>query len=55
MKIFYLLTKDADTTVKQMMQEQKKQHDIEMTDLRKEKNFRKVIQQIVEADHVISW
>lgn len=55
MKILYLIKNDTDETVKRLMAEQKKQHDIFAIDLRNEKQYAKVVQMIVEADHVISW
>jgi len=55
MKVLYILTKDLDETEKIILDEHKKYAEIKMIDLRKEKNYDKIISLVEEVDKIITW
>lgn len=55
MKILYLLTRDLDASGAELRQEHAKEHTVEVIDLRKERDFDRVVDEIAAADRVVSW
>lgn len=55
MKLLYILKQDADATLEKIIEEQKKECDITVIDLRENKDYEKIIEQIESSDKVISW
>ncbi|MEW5747073.1 MAG: hypothetical protein AB1805_16715 [Nitrospirota bacterium] len=55
MKILYLVKHDADGTLKKIMDEHKKAHDVTVVDIRTDKDYNQIIDLIAGSDKVISW
>jgi hypothetical protein len=54
-KVLYLLGRDPDATLKEMMGEQEGQHELSVVDVREEGDFDRVVELIEKNDRVISW
>jgi len=54
MKILYLLKEQPNETIKKIMQLQREKNEIVTIDLRKEKDYDRIVEEIVTADKVIS-
>ena len=55
MRILYLLTRDLDATGAALRDEHARQHAVAVIDLRSEKDYDRVVDEIAAADRVISW
>ena len=55
MKILYVISQDVDNTLQNVLDEQEKQHEIEVVDLRTEVDYNLLIEKIESCDQVISW
>ena len=55
MRIFYLLKENEAGTLENIMDEHRSGHEVEAVDLRREKDYEKIVDLIVGSDRVISW
>jgi hypothetical protein len=55
MKILYIMKRDIDDTLKKIMDVHKQSHEVRVIDLRKNKDYKQVIELIEKNDKVISW
>lgn len=55
MNVLYLLMQEPDETLATIVGEHKKEHDVTIVDMRKNKNYDEIIDLIASADKVISW
>jgi hypothetical protein len=55
MRILYLLTGDLGATGAALRDAQAREHTVLAIDLRSEKDFERVVDEIAAADRVISW
>lgn len=55
MKILYILKQDPDDTLKEIIKEHEKIGDVEIVDIREEKNYSRIVDSIESSDKVISW
>ena len=55
MKVLYLLTRDLGATGAELCREHAAAHEVEVVDLRREKDYDRVVAAIAAADRVISW
>jgi len=55
MKILYVLKQDPDATLNTFLEQQKKEHEITIVDLRKDTDYDSIIDNIAASDKVISW
>ena len=55
MKILYLLTRDLGATGAALRHEHAKEHAVEVIDLLSDRNYDRVVDEIVSADRVICW
>ncbi len=55
MNILYILKRDPDTTLNEILSEHKKAHDVTVVDLRNEKDHGKVVDLIASHEKIISW
>lgn len=54
MTILYLLKKDPGETLKEIIDEHKKNHDVTVVDIRENKNYDEIVELIASSDKVIS-
>jgi hypothetical protein len=54
-KLLYLLGRDPDETLREMIGEQQKEHELSVVDVRKEGDFDRLVELIENNDRVISW
>ena len=55
MKILYLMKQDPDETLRELTNHQKKTVDVTIVDMRKEKDYHRIIDLIAASDKVVSW
>lgn len=55
MKLLYLLKRDPDKSLYDIIQSHKRAHEVSIIDIRDDKDYKKIIKHIVSADKVISW
>lgn len=55
MKILYIIKENLDKTAREIIDEHKKTHEVTIVDIRKEKDYNKIIDLIASSDKVISW
>ena len=55
MKILYLVKQDPDATLKKIVEVHKKGNNVTVVDLRKDKDYGKIVDLIFSHDKVISW
>ena len=56
MKILYILRqKNADDTVKKLIEEHKKTNDVTVVNINENKNYGEIVDLIASSDRVISW
>ena len=55
MKVLYILKNNADETVQSIINEHRKEHAVTVIDIRSEKDYARIVNQIRDADKVISW
>lgn len=55
MTILYLLTKDPGSTGEKILAEHKKKAEVTVIDLRHDKDYDKIVDQIAACDKIISW
>jgi len=55
MKVLYILKQEPDETAKKLIEEHKKAADVTVVDMRKDKDYDKIIDLVVSNDKVISW
>ncbi|MBI4687794.1 MAG: hypothetical protein HY756_08460 [Nitrospirae bacterium] len=55
MKILYIVKQDFNKTAREIIDEHKKTHEVSIVDIRKEKDYNKIIDLIASSDKVISW
>lgn len=54
MKILYLLKRDPEPTMQKIMDEHKKLGTVTVVDVRKEKDYAKIVDLIVSSDKIVS-
>lgn len=55
MKILYLMKRETDGTVNDILARHQAAHDVTVVDLKAEKDYERIVELIVESDRVISW
>jgi len=55
MKILYLIKEQPDETTKKIMQLQAEGNEVLTIDLRSEKDYDRIVEEIVNSDKVITW
>lgn len=55
MNVLYLLTRELDGTGAALRREHEKDHAVAVIDLRRERDYDRVVEAIAAADRVISW
>ncbi len=55
MKILYLLKRDRDKTLDEIMEGHANSHDVTVIDIRNDKDYEKIVELISMSDKVISW
>ncbi len=55
MRIVFLLRQDPDETTKKIMDIQARDNEVVKIDIRAEKDYDRVVEEIVNSDRVISW
>jgi hypothetical protein len=55
MKVLYLVRQDLSETAKAIMEEQKKSNEVTVVDIRENKDYDQIVDQIAASDKVISW
>lgn len=55
MKILYLVKKDMEGAAKNIFEEHKKSHEVTNIDIRKDKDYSKIVDLIASSDRVISY
>ena len=54
MKILYIIKRDPEPTMQKIMDEHKKMGEVAVVDVRKEKDYSKIVDLIASSDKVIS-
>lgn len=55
MKILYVVSNEPDTTGSAIIEAHRKSHEVTLFDLRSDKDYGKLVEQIEAHDKVISW
>ena len=55
MKILYLVTDEPDLALQTILAENKKEHTVEVINLKNNTDYNKIIEAIEQFDRVISW
>ncbi len=55
MKILYLLKSNPDESTKKIMDTQSEGNEVVIIDVRTEKDYERIVDEIVNSDKVISW
>jgi hypothetical protein len=55
MKLLYLLKREPDKSLYDIIKFHKRAHEVSIVDIRDDKDYEKIIEQIVSADKVITW
>ncbi len=55
MKILYVLKRDPDKTLQNIMGVHRKAHDLTVIDIRKDKDYIRLVDMIEYCDRIISW
>ncbi len=55
MKILFLLRQDPDETTRRIMEVQSDNNETTTIDIRTERDYDRVVEEIVKSDKVISW
>mgnify|MGYP001567301058 CR=1 FL=1 len=55
MNIRCLMKKDPDATIRCILDMQKREHAVTVVDIRKDKNYDKIVELIFSSNSVISW
>ena len=55
MRILYLLRRDRDKTLDEIMEGHAESHDVTVIELRNDKDYKKIVELIAMSDKVISW
>ncbi|MEE9523171.1 MAG: hypothetical protein V3V59_00305 [Thermodesulfovibrionales bacterium] len=55
MKILYLLKREPDKTLIEILESHKRSHEVSVIDMREDRDYVKIIEQIAMSDKVISW
>lgn len=55
MKILYLMRQEPDETVRKIMAEHRKAHEVIVVDIREDKDYARIIDLIESSDKVVSW
>jgi hypothetical protein len=55
MKILHIQKQELDATAKKILEAHKKNNEVTVVDIRKEKNYDKIVDLIFSSDKVISW
>ncbi len=55
MKVLYILKQDTDSTAQKLIDEQKKNADVNVIDMRNNKNYDEIIDLVITSDMVITW
>lgn len=55
MKVLYIIKQDPDETLKKFLDEHKKSNEVTVVDLRKDKDYGRIVDLIAANDKVISW
>jgi len=55
MKILYIIKRKPDDTLKKIIKEHKKLYEVNVVDLKEDKNYEQIINLVTSCDKVISW
>lgn len=55
MKILHILKTEPEESIKKIIEEQKKENDIQIVELNKNKDYDFIVRLIEESDKVIAW
>ena len=55
MKILYLLKRDPDETLSEIMDRHRSSHEVEVHDMRSDKDYDRVVELIESSEKIISW
>lgn len=55
MKIVYILKRDTDKTLDDIMKRHGEAHEVMTVDIRNDKNYDRIVDMITSSDRVISW
>ncbi len=55
MKILHIQKNDLDQTAKKILEVHKKGNDVTVVDIRKDKDYGKIVDLIFSSDKVVSW
>ncbi len=55
MKILFLTKRDLEGTGKVFFDTLGKEHDVKILDIREEKDYQRIVEEIEAADKIISW
>lgn len=55
MIILCLMKRDADATISGILDVQRREHAVTVVDIRKDKDYEKIVELIFSSDSVLSW
>ncbi len=55
MKIVYLIKQDVEKTTHTILEENRKDHDVTVIDLREDRDYEAIVSQIASCDLVLTW
>lgn len=55
MKLLYIVKQGVDSTLKEIAETQKKEHEVEIIELNDNSDYDSIVDQIADCDRVISW
>ena len=55
MNILCLMKRDPDETIRNILDVQKREHEVTVVDLRKDKNYERIVDLICSSNKIISW
>jgi len=55
MKILYLMKREPDVTLNDILSQHRSAHEVTVLDLRTEKDYERIVDLIAENDWVITW
>lgn len=55
MKILYIMKRDPDSTLEDIINRHKASHEITLLDIRTEKDYERIVDLIETSDRVITW
>ncbi|MCP4752112.1 MAG: hypothetical protein GY866_14545 [Proteobacteria bacterium] len=55
MRLLYIVKREPGETFRKIVDEQKKEHDVEIVDLRDDVDYDSILEKIEGCDRVVSW